>query len=92
MAKPYQIFGQETIASIRDVQRNPSRALQGITRVVRGSKTIGFFFSNDEFDEVLEDLEALASKELQARVRAARKQLKTGVGLSLDVVAARYGV
>jgi len=34
---------RERTASIRDIQKNPSKALQGITRVMRGGKTFGFF-------------------------------------------------
>ena len=51
-------------------KKNPSKALRGVTRVMRGSKTIGFFFSNDELDEILEDLEALSSPRFQARSSA----------------------
>lgn len=83
-------FTTEHIASIREIQRNPSKALRDITRVVRGSKTIGVFLSNEEFNELLEDLEALGSRTLKARVRAARRGNTAAPALS-DVLA-RYGV
>ncbi len=82
----------EHIASIRDIQKHPSRALRGVTRVMRGSKTMGFFFSNEQWDEFLEDLEASASRTLRARVKDARKHLKKGEGVSLKELAKQYGV
>jgi PHD/YefM family antitoxin component YafN of YafNO toxin-antitoxin module len=92
MAKAYQLLSREHVASVRDVQKNPSKALRGITRVTRGSKTVGFFFSNEEFDELLEDLEAAGSKALRSRVREARAGLKAGEAVSLKAVAAKYGI
>ena len=90
--KPYQLLTQERIASIRDVQKNPSKALRGITRVMRGSKTVGFFFSNDDFDEILEDIEAGACRDLRRRVKTARAGLKKGETFSLESIAAKYAV
>ncbi|MDO8621794.1 MAG: hypothetical protein Q7R80_01020 [bacterium] len=88
----HAILGREHVASIREIQRNPSRALHGITRVVRGSKTIGIFLDNDELDDLLEDFEALSSPRYLTRVRKARRELRSGKGTSLDVIARRYGV
>src|SRR3989339_289249 len=42
MSKAYQLLQREHVASIRDVQKNPSRSLRGMTRVMRGSTTFGF--------------------------------------------------
>lgn len=92
MSKVYHLLQREHVASIRDVQKNPSKSLRGMTRVMRGSKTFGFFFSSEEFDELLEDLEAASSKSLRARVRAARKGLKKGDVVSLSMLAKEYGV
>ena len=92
MLKTYQLLTKEHVASIRDIQRNPSSTLKGITRVMRGSKTFGFFFSNEEFDELLEDLEAAASRQLRTRVKEARKGLKEGDLVSLADLASKYGV
>lgn len=88
----HAILGRERIASIREIQRNPSRALCGITRVVRGSKTVGFFFDNDEIEDLLEDIEALSSSRYLTRVRKARRELRNGQGTSLEMIARRYGV
>lgn len=92
--KELVLFNQEHVASIREVQRNPSKALRHITRVVRGTKTLGFFLASDEFDGLLEDLEALGSRSFKARVRAARRafRAKSVTHASLAEMASRYGV
>lgn len=86
MDKHYQLLTRENVASVRDVQKNPSKSLRGITRVMRGSKTIGFFFSNEELDDMLEDLEAASSKSLRARVKVARAGLKKGEGIPMQTL------
>ncbi|MFH1252778.1 MAG: hypothetical protein V1664_00370 [Candidatus Uhrbacteria bacterium] len=90
--KSYQLLDKEQVASIRDIQKNPSQALRGITRVMRGGKTFGFFFSNEEFDEILEDLEAGACLELRRRVKAARQGLKKSQVFTVEQLAAKYGL
>lgn len=91
-SKTYKILTVEKIASVRDIQRNPSKALTGLTRVMRGSKTMGYYFDVMSFDEVLEDLEALSSDELKTRVRSVRRGLKSNKLKPLSSVAAKYGV
>jgi len=88
----YHTLVNERIASIREVQKNPSKALRGVTRVMRGSKTVGFFFDNEEVDEILEDLEALSSPQFQRQVRQARKELAEGKGIPLEKILKRYGI
>lgn len=92
MAPAIAVLAREHVASIRDVQKNPSRALTGITRVVRGSKTIGFFLSNEEWAGVLEDFEAMGSASFRARIASARKQAKAGKTTLFSDVAAQYGL
>jgi len=92
MPKVYQLLTREHIASIRDVQKNPSKTLRGVTRVMRGSKTIGFYFSNEELDDLLEDLEAASSRSLRARVKKARHGLKKGDVVAISDLAREYGV
>jgi len=72
------ILSNENVASIRDIQKNPSKALRGVTRVMCGSKTIGFFLSNEEFAELVENQEAAASKLFVRRIAKARRDLKGG--------------
>ena len=92
MTKAYQLLEKEHVASIREIQKNPSKALKGITRVMRGNKTIGFFFSNEEFDEILEDIEAISSKTLQKRVKKAREEIEKGEVYSHDEIMKEYGL
>ena len=92
MIKKYQVLAEENIASIRDIQKNPSKALQGITRVMRGGKTFGFFFSNEELDELLEDMEAFSSSKFKTHISKARRELKEGKTVSLSSVANQYGL
>ena len=88
----FSMLANERIASIRDVQKNPSSALRGITRVTRGSKTIGFFLSNDEFADLVENQDALSSKTFVRKVAEARRQARNRKLTSLDTLAAEYGI
>ena len=88
----FSVLADENIASIREIQKNPSRMLRGITRVTRGSKTIGFFLSNEDFSDLVESQEALASASFVKRVSKARKELAAGKGVSLKALANEYGV
>lgn len=92
MTDKLKILAQESVASIRDIQKNPSKALQGITRVVRGGKTVGFFFSNEELGDLLEDIEAFSSPAFKARVKEARREMKAAKTVPFSVMAKRYGV
>ena len=92
MQQIHAFLVKEQIASIREVQRNPSKVLRGITRVMRGSKTLGFFFAHDELDELLEDVEAASSRTLRARVKKARQGLKKEEVVSLSEPAKGYGL
>lgn len=92
MTDKLNVLAQESVASIRDIQKNPSKALRGITRVMRGSKTIGFFFSNEELGDLLEDIEAFSSLSFKARVKEARREMKAGKTLPLSTIAKNYGI
>ena len=58
---------RERTASIREIQKNPSAALKGITRVMRGGSTFGFFIAKKEMEEWLEDVEMSQSQSLKER-------------------------
>ena len=88
----FSLLANEHVASIREIQKNPSRALRGITRVTRGSQTIGFFLTNDQFADLVERHEALSSKSFMRRIARARFDLKAGKGKSLNTLATEYGV
>jgi hypothetical protein len=87
----FSILADEQVASIREIQKNPSRMLRGVTRVTRGSKTIGFFLSNEDFADLVESQEALASKVFVKRVARARREAKTGKGVSIKKLLKEYG-
>ena len=87
-----QTLQNERITSIREIQKNPSKVLQGITRVLKGTKTMGFYLSNEEYNEFIEDLEAVASKDLKARVKKARRSSIYKKSISLDNLVKEYGI
>ncbi len=88
----FSLLIQERIASIRDIQKNPSQALQGITRITRGSQTIGFFLSNEHIEELMENREAQNSKPFLRRISKARKNIQKAKGISLEALAKEYGL
>lgn len=92
MSTPFAVLANERLASIRDVQKNPSKALRGITRVMRGSKTLGFFLSEEQFGDLVESLEAATSEPFLKRMRQAKRQMKAGRGIPLKTLAKRYGL
>lgn len=92
MSSVFDLFAREHVASIRDVQKNPSRALRGITRVMRGSKTIGFFLSNEDWEDFIEEREAANSPTLKASIRKARREAEAGKTTPLEVVVKEYGL
>jgi len=93
MSSKYALLGQERVASIREIQKNPSQALRGVTRVMRGSQTLGFFLAHADMDDLLEDIEAVRSAKFKARIRGARQVLKNPAkGVTLAKVAREYGL
>ncbi len=88
----FSLLTNERIASIREIQKNPSKVLRGVTRVTRGSKTIGFFLANEDFADLVESHEALGNASFVRRVKKARRDLKSGKMISLEKLAQEYGV
>ena len=88
----FTVVEKERIASIREIQKNPSRSLRGITRITRGGTTIGFFLSNDDFAELVETKEALSNLAFVKRVAKGRSELKAGRGKCLKSLALEYGI
>lgn len=86
------MLADERVASIREIQKNPSRMLRGITRVMRGSTTIGFFLSNDDFVDLVENQEALASKPFLKRIAKARRDIKAGHVYTTKQIREKLGV
>jgi len=91
----YNLLGKEKVVLIRELQKHPSRSLQGVTRIMRGGKSLGVFFPDAIVEELMEDLEAVRSTRLKKRAKAVRTIFKEGKKArfaSAYSVAKRYGV
>ena len=83
---------QEHIASLKDLQKHPSREVQGVTRVRHGRRTVGFFVSSEDFAEMLESAQAVVSKSFVNRIAKARQAVSSGKGKSLSRMLEKYGI
>ncbi|MCR4278581.1 MAG: hypothetical protein NUV81_01615 [bacterium] len=88
----FSILSGEKIASIRDIQKNPSQNLKGITRVTRGGSTIGFFLSTEDFEDLVESHEALSNPAFIRSVSKGRQEIKSGKGVSLESLVKKYDI
>lgn len=74
---------KEKVVSLSQLQKNPSRALEGdIIRIVRSGKDIGIFFSKQEFEDLMEEylpLKPQFKRELERLIKKSKK--KTNVPL-----------
>ena len=89
MFNTLKVLKQEHTVNIKELQKSPSRSLKGITRVLRGSDTLGYFLDAHLFEDFIEDLEAVTSATYQKRIKRARTQRG---GLSIAQVKRRYGI
>ncbi len=80
---------REHVVSIKEIQKSPSKSLRGITRILRGSKTFGYFLDEAALDNLIEDLEALSSPAYLKRIAQARRSKRH---YSLADVKQRYGL
>lgn len=71
------VLVKEKIISLSQLQKNPSKALDGqIIRITKNGKEIGVFMSKEEFEDFLEESLALKSsfkEELAGAVDTAEK-------------------
>ena len=74
MLKTFKALKQEHIVNIKELQKSPSRSLKGITRILRGSATLGYFLDAALFEYLMEDLEAVTSIPYRKRIKRARAQ------------------
>ena len=89
MLQTLKAIKKEHVVNVKELQKSPSRHLKGITRILRGKKTLGHFLDEEAFDNLLEDLEALSSPNFLKSIRKARKS-KTFI--SLEELEKRYGL
>ena len=89
MLKTLKSLQEERVVNIRDLQKSPSNSLKGITRILRGKNTLGYFLDPQALDDLIEDMEATKSPTYLKRIAAARKD-KTRIPLT-DVLK-EYGI
>ena len=89
MLKTLQSLQKENLVNIKELQKSPSRHLKRITRIQRGSKTLGFYLDNEIFNNLIEDFEALQNPNYIKSIFKARRQKKS---YSLSDVKKRYGI
>ncbi len=80
---------EERVVNIKELQKSPSKSLKGITRILRGKSTLGYFLDPQALDDLIEDFEAANSPAYLKRIAAARKD-KTRI--PLEDVLKRYGI
>lgn len=90
MLEQVNALAKENVVSIRELQKNPSQALKNVTRILRNGKTFGFFFSQEEFKDLLEDLQALSSPRYLKDIVKADEQIKQGQTTSFDDLKKEY--
>lgn len=83
-----QALKREHIVNVKELQKSPSRALRSITRILKGSATLGYFLTAQVFEDFVEDLEAASSTSFRNRIVRARGEKG---GLTLAQVKQRYG-
>ena len=89
MLQTLKLLQNEGVVNIKELQKSPSRYLQGLTRILRGKKTLGYFLSQDTFDDLIEDMEAMSSPNYLKSIMRARKTKKL---TPLSQVEKSYGV
>lgn len=89
MLQTLKALQNEGVVNIKELQKSPSRYLQGLTRILRGKKTLGYFLSEDTFDNLIEDMEAISSPKYLRSIMRARASKKL---TSLSQVEKKYGV
>lgn len=89
MLRTLKQLKNEGMVNIKELQKSPSRHLQGITRILRGKATLGYFFAEDIFNDLIEDMEAMSSPNYLKSIMKARQSKKL---MSLSQVEKKYGI
>lgn len=89
MLQTLRLLKNEGMVNIKELQKSPSRHLQGVTRILRGKTTLGYFFAENIFSDLIEDMEAMSSPNYLRSVIRARQSKKL---TPLSQVKKRYGV
>ena len=89
MLQTLKLLKHESMVNIKELQKSPSRHLRGITRVLRGKTTLGYFFAENIFSDLIEDMEAMSSQNYLKSVMRARQSKKLA---TLSQVKKKYGI
>ena len=89
MLQTLKLLQNEGVVNIKELQKSPSRYLRGITRILRGKETLGYFLTGSIFDDLIEDMEAMSSPNFIKSIIRARQSKKL---TSISDVAQKYGV
>jgi len=89
MLQTLKVLKREKVTNIKELQKSPSRHLQGITRILRGKKTLGYFLNEEIFSNLIEDMEAMSSPNFIKSITRARKSKKH---TPLSSLIKKYGV
>ena len=89
MLQTLKLLKNEGVINIKELQKSPSRHLRGVTRILRGKSTLGYFFAEDIFSDLIEDLEAISSPNYLKSIMRARQSKKL---TSLSQVEKKYGI
>lgn len=89
MLQTLKLLQNEGVVNIKELQKSPSRYLKGLTRILRGKETLGYFITGAVFDDLIEDMEAMSSPNYLKSIMKARQSKKL---TSLFDVAKKYGI
>ena len=89
MLQTLKLLKHESMVNIKELQKSPSRHLQGVTRILRGKTTLGYFFAEDIFSDLIEDMEAMSSPNYLKSIMKARRSKKL---TTLSQVKKKYGI
>lgn len=79
----------EHVVNVKELQKSPSKSLKGLTRILRGSMTLGYFLDATIFEDFVEDLEAASSHSYRKRIAKARASRG---GITFAQAKRRYGL
>ena len=67
-----EMIRDKTFVSIREIQISPTKALDGFKIILNNGKMQGVYIPQDELDEYVEDLQAMASDDYLKAIKDAR--------------------
>ena len=65
---------EDRFVSIKEIQQSPTKTLTGIKIVTNNGKFTGVFMSKEEWEDLMEDMEAMNSASYKKSIAEARKE------------------